>query len=456
MRVALVVDSPKRDLDGIALIAYQLARRGAEALVVPMYQQGYDLPLLRPHGVIVNYARRNNAELLASYRALGVSVMVLDTEGGVLSESGADAPQNWARAFRAEGFERLVNGYFFWGPRLAAAFAAESGLPQSALRLTGCPRYDFCAEPWRRLLAAPEAGYVLVNTNFSAINPRFTASGDAEKKIFVELGWRQDYVARLFADLQAVWPHYLDAIEKLARRMPGRRVLVRPHPFEDEAPYAKRFAGLPNVRVDGAGNVLPVIANAACVVHLNCGTAVESAMLGTPAISLEFLNTETMRAHAALPSQLSIAASSFDDLEQLVREEAQLAGRVPLRERLEPWFHRIDGQAASRVADAALTLAGSADAPRRSLALGLRGARRVSAPRLLAGAATALLGSRRAAWVQGLAKPARRAKAFGAQDIESRVRSLASLEGASSRYAIEHARHPVTGMRLGSIRVSPA
>jgi surface carbohydrate biosynthesis protein len=452
MRVALVVDSPKRDLDGIALIAYQLARRGAEALVVPMYQQGYDLPLLSPHGVIVNYARANNAELLASYRALGMSVMVLDTEGGVLSESGADAPQHWARGFRDAGYQRLVNGYFFWGPRLLAAFAAESGLARSALVLTGCPRYDFCAEPWRRLLAAREAGYVLVNTNFSAINPRFTASGDAEKKIFVDLGWPPEYVERLFADLQAVWPRYLDAIDELARRIPRRRILVRPHPFEDEGPYAKRFAGLPNVRVDGAGNVLPVIANAACVVHLNCGTAVESAMLGTPAISLEFLNTETMRAHAALPSQLSVAASSLAELERLVQLDATAP---PRHEALEPWFHRIDGQAASRVAEAALSLAGSA-APRRSLAVSVRGARPLAAPRLLAGAASALLGSRRASRAQGLVKPARRAKAFGARDIESRIHALASVDGTTRRLAVEHARHPFTAMPLATVRVTAA
>jgi surface carbohydrate biosynthesis protein len=454
MRVALVVDSPKRDLDGIVLIAYHLARRGAEALVVPMYQQGYDLPLLRPHGVIVNYARTNNAELLASYRALGSSVMVLDTEGGVLSESGVDAPRNWARSFRAAGYERLVNGYFFWGPRLLAAFGAESGLPQAALRLTGCPRYDFCAEPWRRLLAAPDAGYVLVNTNFSAINPRFTASGDAEKRIFLELGWAPDYVARLFTDLQAVWPRYLDAIAELARRVPGRRILVRPHPFEDEARYAQRFAGVPNVRVDGSGNVLPLIANAACVVHLNCGTAVESTMLGTPAISLEFLNTDTMRAHAALPSQLSIAASSIDELERIVR--GAQPGASARREHLEPWFHRIDGEAASRVADAALEISSDAREPRRSIAASLRGARAVSAPRVLAGAASALLGSRRAGRVQGLLKPARRAKAFSAQDVESCVQSLAKVEGANSRFTVAHARHPLTGMRLGSIRVRPA
>ena len=95
-------------------------------------------------------------------------------------------------------------------------------------------------------------------------------------------------------------------------------IRIRPHPFEDEALYRRRFGSMPNVSIDGSGNVLPAIEAAACVLHLNCGTAIESLMLGTPAVSLEFLNTETMRAHAPLPARVSIPASSVRDLEELV------------------------------------------------------------------------------------------------------------------------------------------
>src|SRR5512134_117776 len=103
MRVAIIVDSPKRDLDGALLTGYQLAHRGVEVLLVPLYQQGYDLPWLRPDGVVVNYVRENNRELLATYRSLGICVMVMDTEGGVLSDLGLDAPSNWAREMRRSG-----------------------------------------------------------------------------------------------------------------------------------------------------------------------------------------------------------------------------------------------------------------------------------------------------------------------------------------------------------------
>jgi surface carbohydrate biosynthesis protein len=462
MKVAIVVDSPKRDLDGALLVAYQLACRGVEAYLVPLYQQGYDLPWLQPDGVIVNYARENNRELLDAYRALGICVMVMDTEGGVLSDAGLDAPLNWAREMRRSGLARCVDRYFFWGPRLYEAFRSESGMPAEALHVTGCPRYDFCAEPWRGLLERRARVSVLINTNFSAINPGFTGSKAAEKAIFRQLGWQADYVERLFADLDAVFPRYLATLEALAASLPGASFRVRPHPFERDALYRERFARLPNVSVDGSGNVLHAIANAECVVHLNCGTAVESLMLGTPAVSLEFLNSEPMRAHAPLPARLSVGAGSFEELRALVADPAALRARhAPRRaqlveELLRPWFHRLDGQAAQRVATLAIEALASRPPPRRSARASLSGSRRVSAGRLLSGLASNLLGSRRGSRLARLRMPHRAGKALALEEVRAGIAQVSALDGRGSAFSVAHARHPLSRLSLATIRVAPA
>jgi len=459
MRLALVVDSPKRDLDGLVLVAYQLARRGTEVFLVPMYQQGYDVPVLRPDAVVVNYARENNLELLTTYKRLAIAVLVLDTEGGVLSESGLDAPYNWAKQFHALGLHHCVDRYLFWGPRLYEAFAAASGMSPPTLSVTGCPRYDFCAYPWRRLLEFAERDYVLVNTNFSAVNPRFTQSAHAEKAIFVQLGWPTDYVDRLFTDLERVFPRYLEAIEHVARRQPRLRIRVRPHPFEDAALYERRFAGITNIVVEGGGNVLPVIASAACVVHLNCGTAVESLMLGTPAVSLEFLNTEAMRAHAPLPSTLSVPAQSAAEFEHLVVNSDELRRRLSntgpdlLSRFVEPWFHQVDGHSAERVAENAIAAARSRGSPRYSLLASLRGSRTTSLGRLATGFASNLLGSAAASSLQGVTIPARRAKRVLLGEVRQLINRICSLD-AQPALCVEPARHPVSRMPMASIRIS--
>jgi surface carbohydrate biosynthesis protein len=459
MRVALVVDSPKRDLDGLALVAYHLARQGVEGVLVPMYQQGYDVPLLAPDAIVVNYARQNNRDLLATYRALGIRVVVLDTEGGVLSESGLDAPPNWARQIRQSGLASLLDGYFFWGAAVREAFAAESGIPSNRLHVTGCPRYDFCAAPWRRLLDFPDRGYVLVNTNFSAINPRFTRSSSEEKAIFRQLGWSREYVDRLFAEYESVFPRFLEAIECLAKAQPGTRIRVRPHPFEDERTYLRRLDGMRNLVVDGSGSVLPAIANASCVVHLNCGTAVESLMLGTPAISLEFLNNDTLRSHASLPARISLHASSPDELVAMVSAPALLRARYEARrdgliaEHLEPWFYRLDGRAAERVADATLAVVAGARRPHGSIRAAILGGQGLSPGRLVAGALSQLLGTRTVARLQELRVPARRAKAVVKTRVSRTIEAIAALHGSQCP-AVRHARHPWSGAPLASIAVA--
>src|SRR6185295_4788069 len=145
---------------------------------------------------------------------LGTRIVVLDTEGGVLSSRGANAPATWARRFAERGHGALVDRYCFWGPTLAEAFATARALPAERIRVTGCPRFDFCFAPWRGALARPERGYVLVDTNFSAVNPRFARGG--ERAALVAAGWEPGYVDTLLAEIARAHAGYLDALDALA------------------------------------------------------------------------------------------------------------------------------------------------------------------------------------------------------------------------------------------------
>src|SRR5438552_18806533 len=113
--IGLIVDNPKRDLDGLVLVSRELAIRGTSSALVPMYQQGVEITLLGLNAVVINYARPNNRALIEGYKAMGLSVFVLDTEGGVLSRSGSDYPATWAPRFRESELGPLIDGYFFWG-----------------------------------------------------------------------------------------------------------------------------------------------------------------------------------------------------------------------------------------------------------------------------------------------------------------------------------------------------
>lgn len=458
VKIALVLDNPKRDLNGLVLVARHLLRRGVETYVVPMYQQGYDIPLIAPSLVLTNYARPQNAELLRTYKDMGSVVCVLDTEGGVLSEAGNDAPENWANAFREQGWSDLVDHYFFWGEALHDAFVRASGMPRNRLHLTGCPRYDLCCPPWNHVLTYNRHGYILVNTNFSAINPKFTGSTHEEIRVFAEGGWDPDYVARLFAELTEVFPRYLDAIAVLARSMPTRTVVVRPHPFEDPSVYSRCFQGLTNVVVEGGGDVLNVIHHAECVVHLNCGTAVETNLLGKDPVSLEFLNSETMRRHAPLPSSVSVAAHDPNDLRLLTENTELRAARLPDRNmrltRLRAWFYLCDGHASERVADTLIQIAGTSPPARRSYRRVLAGGRiRASLAQRIQGLACMVLGSRFVSGARALFARARLDKRVTPAQIIGRMEDLSAAAGEGVGFRAGFASHPITGAPLSSVRL---
>jgi surface carbohydrate biosynthesis protein len=459
VKIGIVLDNPKRDLRGVALVAYELLKRGAEVYIMPMYQHGYDVPLLALDAVLVNYARPNNAPLLDMFHALGVRNMVCDTEGGILSETGADAPPNWARQFKELGLARCVNRYFFWGTRLRDAFAEAGALGNDALEVTGCPRYDLCHPHWRALLDYPHRNFVLVNTNFSALNPKFGASVDGEVEVFERMGWDRNYARSLFNALQAVFPRYIEAIGQMARRNSQRSFVVRPHPFEDTRLYERSFASLANVKVDGSGDVLNPISRADCVVHLNCGTAVETVLLGKTPIALEFLNTAVLRGHAPVPSAISCPATSPEDLDFLIgsraTREARWSRERVLATRIEPWFYKLDGRASERIAHSMM------DAPprrgmcaRSSVVHSIRGGTRWrGARRWLQGVACNMAGSRAVERIRTLANPARREKNVSAAEVNDLLIRYAKCDAVCLRFCVEHARHPWTGLPLASMRV---
>ena len=349
---ALIVDNPLRDLDGLVLLAATLARRGVRSALVPMYEQGFDIPALQPDVVVANYVRANNRDLVARYRDLGSRIVVLDSEGA----AGRSA-QDYARLVARMEPGALVDDYCVWGRSRYDALLATNALPRARVHLTGCPRYDFCAEPWSAALPATSvpAGFILVNTNFPLPNPRFAANAEEERRTLQRTWADQAYVDAVYRDARAAFEGMLRSIEALAQRFRSTPVVVRPHPFESNTPYEKlRHPG--NLQVRQEGTSLQWIHASSVLVHQNCTTALEAAMLGREPLSLEWLSTDALRLPG--PSAVSHAMASQDELQDTL-ERLMADGTLPVSARLsaarkdaiEEFFLTNDGCAAERVAD---------------------------------------------------------------------------------------------------------
>jgi surface carbohydrate biosynthesis protein len=351
----LIVDNPLRDLEGLVLLGRQLSSRGAKVTLVPMYEQGFDIPALKPDMVLVNYTRPNNADLLRSYKGAGILVGVLDTEG----IAGKSSDQ-FAEMVKGAGCTELVDLYCVWGLDQEAAFARHRTVDESVLRATGCPRYDFCAPQWRSALPAPPVrpGYVLINTNFPTVNPRFSTGEAHEENSMVQAGFARDFARQFIADGRLAYRAMLDTSVRLAKHFSSVTFVLRPHPFESLASY-EGFAELPNAQVRQTGTSLEWINAASLLIHQNCSTAIEASMLGVEPLSVEWFNTPALRLQAA--TSVSRPAASWDDLVVLV-ERGLAVGLPPPSEQvsearqriLTDLYTAIDGESSRRVAEATL------------------------------------------------------------------------------------------------------
>lgn len=458
MRIGWVVDHPKRDLAGSVLAAYQLALRGASVVVIPMYEQGVDVPRLGLDALVANYARTANLDLMRSFSEAGLALYVLDTEGGVLAEKGGNSPPAMATHIRKSGYADILSGYFFWGSQLHQAFKDNETMKPGQLHLTGCPRFDFAAPRWRALLDSERRGYLLVNANFPLVNSRFSSKPGAEREAMVRAGWDGAYIDRFLIDLNAVFANYLVEIGRLAAARPDRIILVRPHPFESEEVYRSALGRHRNVIVDGTGNVLDMIQNAAAVIHLNCGTAIEAVLLEKLPIQLEYLNTPATAGHARLPARVSRAALSFDELlamvDDLDGETAKFDFAGVHAANIDAFFHRNDGLAAERVADILV----GADHPRDpfvSLFSAIRGTRpNPSAGQIAKGVASLLLGSAVTEKLRSWVSPARRDKRIEPASVTALLERIAVHDGRDpSLFVASRARCSTTGMPLASIAI---
>ena len=470
MRIGLILDNPKRDLGGILLLAYQIMKQGHLVFIIPMYEQGYDIPVLKLDLLVVNYARKNNIEILRTYKNLGIFIAVMDTEGGVLPETGNFSPEFLAKLFSKNRGGSFVDHYFFWGEKLQKAFEIYSGMLSSQLSLTGCPRYDYCHSKWRASLGNPSNLYILINLNFPSINPwwgnteyndgKFKFySADKEISLAIEInGLNEDSYLSFESERKKVFAKYLSVIRRLAKINPQKHFVLRPHPFENKKIYETYFNGFNNITIDSEGEVLEVINRSNLVINLNCSTSVETRLLGKVPVSLEFINSNILRNNINLPSNISYQAHNFSDLNNIVQdisiEKMDSLKKDKIMSEIKPWFYKCDGNAAKRIANkiSSFNYVNTHSNKVEQTLCSIRSSyKKFNLRYLIQGLISLILGSNFLSQLRIKMRPDRQMKYTNIMEVKKRLEKIARSEGKRFNFQVKHARNELTGRKLSSI-----
>ncbi len=105
------------------------------------------------------------------YKKENIKIAVLDTES-----SPGNNMNNFAKLISEIKHRNTLNLYYFWGNDQYDAFKNNNIFENNILRITGCPRYDFCSEPYSKTLPKVLDGntLILINTTFPIANPKLT------------------------------------------------------------------------------------------------------------------------------------------------------------------------------------------------------------------------------------------------------------------------------------------
>lgn len=423
--VCLIIDNPLRDLDGLVLLGWQLARQGVDAWLVPMYEQSFDVRAIGADLVLVNYVRSNNIDHVMAYRREGIRVGVLDTEG-----VGGKTPAEFAALVASSGGSAAVELYCVWGVAQQQALVDVGAVAEDRIHVTGCPRYDYCAPPWKDALPRPAepSGYVLLNTNFPVINPRFSNGADDEVSNAVKAGFSREFAESYVRDARVAHMGIIALMEEMLIRWPSQRFILRPHPFESVECY-RALEQHPNFALRQEGTSIEWLNQACALLHLNCSTAVEAAILRKPVFSPAWLNTPTLH----VPGPNSVSRLCFSPQELLEALDTLFCSLTQVDDQhvshqireLQAQYHDIDGHASARVAQAIVSTLGQSLNPVAGPAPQIR-SRAVLALRNL-------LGHRVAARLFGLSEPAgelqrRIAKLFSVDQVQSLLGRLQACD----------------------------
>ena len=290
--VYLPVEFMAREFDSKALLAATLASRGYMVVIGQQWMVYENLHRL-PAGVML-FKSFNNIHHPPMLRAKKAGHFIAILEEELLAHIEEKAIRN----FCTDHIFELPNLVIANGAFEQEVLKRLSG-GKARVEVAGNGRIDLLKTGYRGYfqkeidaIKARHGDFILVNTNFGIINTSWESLEEVTR-IHVDAGfvkpedpasmqaW-QDQIE--FEELNKA--AILEAVRELARRRPGQKIVVRPHPAEDLKRWEDAFPGLPNVEIVREGPHVPWTLACRMLLHTSCTTGFEARVAGKTAFSL--------------------------------------------------------------------------------------------------------------------------------------------------------------------------
>ena len=293
------VELQVRELDPKLLLACVAARRGFPSIIGPRREMHFHIPSF-PRSIYLSKSTTSGSkDVFRTLRRLGHGVVAWDEEALVHLP-----PEAYFKHRLSPAAMKYVSLLFAWGEDNVELWRQYPEMPPGLpIHITGNPRGDLLRPEMRSLydhdvekIRQAHDDFILINTNFNQVNAYYpdmnllkppTASGEEPEisRRAIGMGMSREYAEGLTRHKQAIFEDFQHLIPVLDQAFPDLRIVVRPHPAENQEVYHRIANKMYQVQVTNEGNVVPWLIAAKALIHNGCTTGVEAYALGLPSIT---------------------------------------------------------------------------------------------------------------------------------------------------------------------------
>lgn len=345
-KIAIIVDDVVRDLLPLSLLAIELRKNNMIPFLVPSRIQLFEIKIIKPEIIIINYLRKENEAIVKLYKKAGIDIFLLDQEGGAFKSF--DFYENTKISDNKE-IKKTISGVFNWSKALHKESLKRGWFEKNQNILTGHPKYDIYFQS-RKDIQLSKKNMILLLTSFTLANPRLS-SKQLEVSTWSSTGGKSSEIHNMQIQQEKSFNTYLNEIEKIFIENEEKIFAIKVHPFESPEPYLKRFSNFKNVRIFSNSHLHTMLDNYCVAFHVSSTTSIECILKNVVPINLTFLKNPI---DIELINKVSLSCGTVDEFRNIVSDLDQVLNSYSFDESkkiLNDYFGTLDGQAAVRISD---------------------------------------------------------------------------------------------------------
>ena len=260
------------------------------------------------------YHMGNSEKIYEKIKINNGIIISLDEEGAVDFKDGSTLKNRYSKILFKSA--QLV---FFWG-KYQKDLVINNNESNTDCIVSGHPRFELLKKEYNffydekvKLIKKNYNQFVLINTNMSFGNnirgDEFIVNNYSKRFKNIESIIKNDKIKIEF---------FINLIKKLINK--NYKVVVRPHPEENEETYKKILSKFKNFYISKEHSSIPWILASKVMIHSDCTTGVEAYMLGKKSIS--FMHNEFDKDYlTVLPQKCSFVIDNDEEIIDFISKD---------------------------------------------------------------------------------------------------------------------------------------